>query len=61
MFENNIVLLNIFVDRIMMIKENNWIRTSQRNMIVQDPYCENIVMVMMFLGRVSYFPATLSS
>ncbi|MFX1453076.1 MAG: hypothetical protein ACFFCM_19735 [Promethearchaeota archaeon] len=45
----------------MMIKENNWIRTSQSNMIVQDPYCENIVMVMMFLGIVSYFPATLSS
>ena len=61
MFENNIVLLNIFVDRIMMIKENNWIRTNQSNMIVQDPYCENIVMVMMFLGIVSYFLATLSS
>ncbi|MFW9828392.1 MAG: hypothetical protein ACFFEY_12450 [Candidatus Thorarchaeota archaeon] len=45
----------------MMIKQNNWIRTNQTNMIVHDPYCENIVMVMMFLGNVSYFPATLSS
>ena len=61
MFENNILLLNIFVDRSMMIKENNWIRTNQGNMIVHDPYCENIIMVMMFLGIVSYFSAKLSS
>jgi hypothetical protein len=61
MFENNIILLNIFVDCIMIIRENNWIRTNRDTMIVHDPYCDKIIMVMMFLGFVSYFPATLSS
>ena len=45
----------------MVIKENNWIRTNKGDMIVHDPFCEKIIMVMMFLGLVSYFPAALSS
>jgi hypothetical protein len=45
----------------MIINKNNWIRTNRDNMIVHDPYCDKIIMVMMFLGFVSYFPATLSS
>ena len=61
MFENNIILLNIFVDCTMLIKENNWIGTHQGDMVVLDPSSDKIIMVMMFLGLVSYFPATLSS
>ncbi|MFX0006570.1 MAG: hypothetical protein ACFFA7_14830 [Promethearchaeota archaeon] len=45
----------------MIIRENNWIRTHRDTGIVHDPYCNKIIMVMMFLGYVSYFPATLSS
>jgi hypothetical protein len=45
----------------MIIRENNWIRTSRDNAIVRDPFYDKIIMVMMFLGYVSYFPATLSS
>ncbi|MFX0023334.1 MAG: hypothetical protein ACFE9S_13490 [Candidatus Hermodarchaeota archaeon] len=45
----------------MIITENNWIRTNRDTMVVRDPYCDKIIMAMMFLGVVSYFPATLSS
>ena len=61
MFENNIVLLNIFVDCTMVIKENKWNGTHRRDMVVQDPSCDKIIIVMMFLGLVPYFTATLSS
>jgi hypothetical protein len=61
MFENNIILLNIFVDSIMMIKENNWIRTNQGIITVRDPYCEYIIMVMVFLRIVPYFAEIISS
>jgi hypothetical protein len=45
----------------MIMQENNWIGTHRGDMVVHDPYCEKIIMIMMFLGLVSYFPATLSS
>ncbi|MDX1798410.1 MAG: hypothetical protein R3255_07155 [Candidatus Lokiarchaeia archaeon] len=45
----------------MIIRENNWIRTKRGTMIVHDPFCDKIIMIRMFLGFVSYFPATLSS
>jgi hypothetical protein len=45
----------------MVIKDNKWIGTHRGDMVVQDPSCDKIIMVMMFLGFVSYFPATLSS
>ncbi len=45
----------------MVMKENNWIGINQGDMVVHDPSCYKIIMVMMFLGFVSYFPATLSS
>ena len=44
----------------MIMNINNWIRTNRGNVIVHDPYCEKIIMVMMFLEFVSYFDATFS-
>ena len=45
----------------MVIKENNWIGTQRGDMVVQDPTCTKIIMIMMFLGIVRYFPTALSS
>jgi hypothetical protein len=59
MFKSNIISLNIFVDCIMVLKENNWIGITRGDMIVQDPCYEKITMVMMFLGLISYIPAIL--
>jgi len=45
----------------MVMKENNWIGANKGDMIVHNPSCNKIIMVMMFLGFVSYFPATFAS
>jgi len=46
----------------MIIKENKWIGTHRGEMVVQDPSCnKTVIMVMMFLGFVSYIPIALSS
>ncbi len=45
----------------MVINENKWIGTHRGDMVVQDPSCTKIIMVMMFLGIVQYFPTALSS
>jgi hypothetical protein len=45
----------------MVIKENNWIEMNQGDMVVHNPSCDKIIMILMFLGFVSYIPATLSS
>lgn len=44
----------------MVIKENKWIGTHRGDMVVHDPSCTKIAMVMMFLGIVKYFPTALS-
>jgi len=44
----------------MVIQESKWIGTHQGDMVVEDPSCTNIIMVMMVLGIV-YFPTATSS
>jgi hypothetical protein len=45
----------------MIVRENNWIGINIGDMLVHNPSCDKIIMVMMLLGFVSYIPATLSS
>lgn len=45
----------------MVIKENSWIGINQEDMVVHDPSCDKIIMVMMFLVFVPYIHTPLSS